>query len=90
MSSEKPQALPSVSPGGVSYASPALEQLRKCPDCHGDTRVVSNYAGVNAFCDRCGKHWPVSQGSPLSNMAVPGRGISKQTYVGADVDIIRR
>jgi hypothetical protein len=63
----------------------AIEKFRACPDCNQETRIVSNFSGVTAYCGPCKKSWPISSmpRASILPVALP-RGLSKQTLVEPD------
>lgn len=62
-----------------------LRNMRLCPTCKREGRVVSNTLGVNVYCGPCKIHWPIANTPllPEAPILMP-RGISKQTHVEPD------
>lgn len=54
-----------------------------CPKCGEECRIVSNYLGVNAHCNKCKDFWAVSGPlAPPSRVPISGpRPLYKQTSV---------
>jgi hypothetical protein len=77
--------LPEAKP--VSAKKSALEVARFCPTCKQEARIVSNYAGVRAFCGPCKTDWPVSGPVAASFPINAPRGFSKRTLMEPDTSL---
>lgn len=63
----------------------AREAMMRCDECGELGRTVINDSGVNVFCNKCKKHWPISSMSLAQKLPVAApRGLSKQTLVEPD------
>jgi len=80
---EEPTDLPEAKV--VVFAKTPLEAASTCEKCGGPTRIVSNYEGRRAWCNKCGHNWGISLAAVS---LVPGgletRGLSKRTLVEPD------
>jgi phage FluMu protein Com len=84
MADDEPKGLPPVQRQPPSPGSSATRPTH-CAKCDYELRVVSNYLGVHAHCDRCKEIYPVSSSArrkePVMNLP---RGLRKVTLVEPD------
>lgn len=66
-----------------------LDKARFCPKCGKEGRIVSNYLGVNVYCNPCKNVWAIS--APLNPVTISPanipRGLSKITLVEPDYNM---
>jgi len=89
----RPKTLPPIDdlpPPKVEVIDRALQRpdLRICPKCKVEGRVVSNDTGVFVLCNTCKDFWPLSGAVNYPRIGADlSRGLMKQTVMEPDYSL---